>query len=48
MLSRLEIGLVRNAPETNLSTKLCTISIIYRLDGLDLKKRKEPILVWIG
>lgn len=42
MLSRLGIDLDRNAPEANFSPRLCTVSIIFRLDGLDLKKKKEP------
>jgi len=41
MLSTLGIGLDRNAPEANLSPRLCTVSIIFRLDGLDLKKMNE-------
>ena len=40
MLSRLGIGLDRN--EANLNPRLCTVSIIFRLKCLDLKKRKEP------
>ena len=42
MLSKLGIGLDRNAPEANLSPRLCTVSIIFRLEGLELKKRKDP------
>lgn len=42
MLSKLGMGANRNTPKANLSPKLCTVSIIFRLDGLELKKRKEP------
>jgi len=48
MLSRLGMGLDRNAPNANLSPRLCTVSIIFKLYGLDLKKGRNRILVWIG
>ncbi|XP_060879159.1 tigger transposable element-derived protein 4-like [Metopolophium dirhodum] len=42
MLSRLGIGLERNAPETNLRPELCTVSIIFKFEELAFMKRKDP------
>lgn len=41
MLSKLGLRLDWNVPKANQCPKLCTVSIIFRLDGLELKKRKE-------
>jgi len=41
MLSRLEIELERNAPETNLRPELWIVSIIFKFKGFALMKRKD-------
>jgi len=42
MLSRLEIGLERNSPETNLTPELWIVSIIFKFESFALMKRKDP------
>jgi len=41
MFSRLEIGLERNAPETNLRPELWIVLVIFKFEGFALMKRKN-------